>query len=120
MAARSTISVAATSSYRLSQPELGTLLQAARQLLPPAGQQATEEADTTARTPSGQIDEKPTGPQLNSKIEKAGIGPDDQFLIAREREQTQGSAAARPVGWNPMKSWTPPSGTPCERWRAAS
>jgi DNA-binding transcriptional ArsR family regulator len=35
--------------YRLTQPELGALLQAAGQLLPPAGQQATEEKDRTAR-----------------------------------------------------------------------
>ena len=35
--------------YRLTQPELGALLQAARQLLPPAGQQATGEKDTTMR-----------------------------------------------------------------------
>ena len=34
---------------QLTQPELGALLQAARQLLPPAGQQAAEEKDTTAR-----------------------------------------------------------------------
>jgi DNA-binding transcriptional ArsR family regulator len=33
--------------YRLTQPELGDLLQAAGQLLAPAGQQATEENDTT-------------------------------------------------------------------------
>ena len=35
--------------YRLTQPELGSLLQAAGQLLTPAGQQATEENDTTVR-----------------------------------------------------------------------
>ena len=35
--------------YRLTQPELGALLQAAGQLLAPAGQQATEENDTTVR-----------------------------------------------------------------------
>ena len=35
--------------YRLTQPELGALLQAAGQLLTPARQQATEENDTTVR-----------------------------------------------------------------------
>ena len=35
--------------YRLTQPELGALLQAAGQLLPPAGQQATGEKDRTVR-----------------------------------------------------------------------
>ena len=35
--------------YRLTHPELGSLLQAAGQLLTPAGQQATEENDTTMR-----------------------------------------------------------------------
>ena len=35
--------------YRLTQPELGALLQAAGQLLAPAGQQAAEENDTTVR-----------------------------------------------------------------------
>jgi DNA-binding transcriptional ArsR family regulator len=35
--------------YRLTQPELGDLLQAAGQLLPPAGQKAAEENDTTVR-----------------------------------------------------------------------
>jgi DNA-binding transcriptional ArsR family regulator len=35
--------------YRLTQPELGALLQAAGQLLYPAGQQPTEEKDTTVR-----------------------------------------------------------------------
>jgi DNA-binding transcriptional ArsR family regulator len=35
--------------YRLTQPELGALLQTAGQLLPPAGQQATEENDTAVR-----------------------------------------------------------------------
>ena len=35
--------------YRLTQPELGALLQAAGQLLATAGQQATEENDTTVR-----------------------------------------------------------------------
>ena len=35
--------------YRLTQPELGTLLQAAGQLLAPTGQQAAEENDTTVR-----------------------------------------------------------------------
>ena len=35
--------------YRLTQPELGALLQAARQLLAPARQQAAEENDTTVR-----------------------------------------------------------------------
>jgi DNA-binding transcriptional ArsR family regulator len=35
--------------YRLTQPELGALLQTAGQLLTPAGQQATEENDTTVR-----------------------------------------------------------------------
>ena len=35
--------------YRLTQPELGALLQTAGQLLAPAGQQATEENDTTVR-----------------------------------------------------------------------
>ena len=35
--------------YRLTQPELGALLQTAGQLLPPTGQQATEENDTTVR-----------------------------------------------------------------------
>jgi DNA-binding transcriptional ArsR family regulator len=35
--------------YRLTQPELGDLLQAAGQLLAPAGQQAAEENDTTVR-----------------------------------------------------------------------
>ena len=35
--------------YRLTQPELGALLQAAGQLLTPTGQQATEENDTTVR-----------------------------------------------------------------------
>jgi DNA-binding transcriptional ArsR family regulator len=45
--------------YRLTQPELGTLLQAAGQLLATAGQQATEENDKPVRKPSRQIDEKP-------------------------------------------------------------
>lgn len=35
--------------YRLTHPELGSLLQAAGQLLTPTGQQATEENDTTVR-----------------------------------------------------------------------
>jgi len=35
--------------YRLTQPELGDLLQTAGQLLAPAGQQAAEENDTTVR-----------------------------------------------------------------------
>ncbi len=35
--------------YRLTQPELGALLQTAGQLLAPIGQQATEENDTTVR-----------------------------------------------------------------------
>ncbi len=35
--------------YRLTQPELSALLQAAGQLLPPPGQQAAEENDTTVR-----------------------------------------------------------------------
>ena len=35
--------------YRLTQPELGALLQTAGQLLTPTGQQATEENDTTVR-----------------------------------------------------------------------
>jgi hypothetical protein len=35
--------------YRFTQPELGALLDAARQLAAPAGQQATEEKDTTMR-----------------------------------------------------------------------
>ena len=35
--------------YRLTQPELGTLLQAAGQLLTQTGQQSTEENDTTVR-----------------------------------------------------------------------
>jgi DNA-binding transcriptional ArsR family regulator len=35
--------------YRLTQPELGALLQTARQLLAPTGQQATEENDTAVR-----------------------------------------------------------------------
>jgi DNA-binding transcriptional ArsR family regulator len=35
--------------YRLTQPELGALLQTAGQLLTPAGQQAAEENDTTVR-----------------------------------------------------------------------
>ena len=35
--------------YRLAQPELGALLQAAGQLLAPARQQAAEENDTTVR-----------------------------------------------------------------------
>ena len=35
--------------YRLTQPELGALLQAAGQMLAPAGQQAAEENDTTVR-----------------------------------------------------------------------
>jgi DNA-binding transcriptional ArsR family regulator len=46
--------------YRLTQPELSALLQAAGQLLYPAGQPLTEEKDTTVRKPSGQIDEKPS------------------------------------------------------------
>ena len=35
--------------YRLTQPELGALLQTAGQLLTPTGQQANEENDTTVR-----------------------------------------------------------------------
>jgi ArsR family transcriptional regulator, cadmium/lead-responsive transcriptional repressor len=35
--------------YRLTQPQLGALLQTAGQLLAPAGQQAAEENDTTMR-----------------------------------------------------------------------
>ena len=45
--------------YHLTQPELGTLLQAAGQLLATAGQQATEENDKPVRKPGRQIDEKP-------------------------------------------------------------
>ena len=45
--------------YRLTQPELGTLLQAAGQLLATARQQATEENDKPVRKTSRQIDEKP-------------------------------------------------------------
>jgi DNA-binding transcriptional ArsR family regulator len=45
--------------YRLTQPELGTLLQAAGQLLATAGQQANEENDKPVRKPSRQNDEKP-------------------------------------------------------------
>lgn len=44
--------------YRLTQPELGALLQTAGQLLATAGQQATEENDTAVRKPSRQNDEK--------------------------------------------------------------
>jgi DNA-binding transcriptional ArsR family regulator len=47
--------------YRLTQPELGALLQTAGQLLTPAGQQATEENDTTVRKPTRQNGEKPSG-----------------------------------------------------------
>ena len=52
--------------YRLTQPELGALLQTAGQLLAPIGQRAAEENDTRVRKPSGQIDENPAEPQLNA------------------------------------------------------
>jgi DNA-binding transcriptional ArsR family regulator len=52
--------------YRLTQPELGALLQTAGQLLTPTGQQATEEMTQRREKPSGQIAENPPGPQLNA------------------------------------------------------
>ena len=53
--------------YRLTQPELGALLQAAAQLHAPTGQQAAEEKDRTVRkTQPDKSMRNPAGTQLKA------------------------------------------------------
>jgi hypothetical protein len=55
--------------YRLTQPELADLLQAARQLLAPPGRTPPKKRTERREKPSGQIDKKPAAPQLTAGSE---------------------------------------------------